>query len=353
MKDKLNVALIFGGVSNEYEISCMSAANVYDILDRKKYDVFPIGITRQGRWYLTDATAEQIRADKWLDADNRVAFIPPDRSVRGIYVVGGKNIKIDVAFPVLHGKNGEDGAAAALLALAGIPQVTTTMTSAALCMDKALTKTVCKAAGIDQCGWETFYSRDLKTDIGAAADRAEARFDYPMFVKPSSAGSSVGVNKCSDRATLEAALLEAARHDFKVIVEEYVKGAEVEVAVIGNNVPHASVCGQIAPSREFYSYDSKYKDDNSELYIPAHINDDAALRVRQTAVAVYKATDCRGMARVDFFVTDDERVIFNEINTIPGFTNISMYPKLMAHSCVGGSELADRLIELALSEDRV
>ena len=161
MAEKLNVAVIFGGVSNEHEISCLSAANVVSILDRDKYNVYVLGITRDGKWFLTDATPDQIRSGKWLDADSRNAFISPDRGVRGIYVVGGKNIKIDVAFPILHGKNGEDGAAAALLKLAGIPQVTTTMTSAACSMDKVITKILCERAGIIQAGWEMFYSSSL------------------------------------------------------------------------------------------------------------------------------------------------------------------------------------------------
>lgn len=353
MAEKLNVAVIFGGVSNEHEISCLSAANVVSILDRDKYNVYVLGITRDGKWFLTDATPAQIRSGKWLDADSRNAFIAPDRGVRGIYVVGGKNIKIDVAFPILHGKNGEDGAAAALLKLAGIPQVTTTMTSAACSMDKVITKILCERAGISQAGWEMFYSSSLLKNVGGAADRVEAHFKYPVFVKPVSAGSSVGVVKCSNRATLEAGLLEAARHDFKVLVEEFIDGSEVEVAVIGNSEPTASLCGQIAPSREFYSYDSKYKDDSSELFIPAKISDEISDEVRNTAVKVYKTMECQGMARVDFFVCADGRVIFNELNTIPGFTDISMYPKLMAHSCCAGCELADRLISLALAEDRI
>lgn len=353
MIEKMNVAVIFGGVSSEYEISCLSAANVVNILDRDKYNVYVIGITRDGKWFLTDATAEQIKNGKWLDADSRNAFISPDRSVRGIYVVGGKNIKIDVAFPILHGKNGEDGAVAALLKLAGIPQVTTTMTSAACSMDKVITKILCERAGIPQAKWLALYSCELKSDIGAAADKVEKQFEYPVFVKPASAGSSVGVVKCSCRAQLEAGLLEASGHDFKVVVEEFVRGSEVEVAVIGNSEPTASVCGQIAPSREFYSYDSKYNDDNSELYIPARISDEIADSIRKTAVSVFKTMECQGMARVDFFVTDSGDIIFNELNTIPGFTNISMYPKLMAHSCCGGSALADRLIALALAEDRI
>ncbi len=353
MAEKLNVAVIFGGVSNEYEVSCLSAANVITILDKNKYNVYVLGITRDGKWFLTDALPEQIRSGKWLDAESRAAFISPDRSVCGIYVVGAKNIKIDVAFPILHGKNGEDGAIAALLKLAGIPQVTTTMTSAACSMDKVITKIICQHSGIPQAKWEFFYSEAVIKNVSACADRIEADFEYPVFVKPASAGSSVGVTKCSNRAMLEAGMFEAARHDFKVLVEQYIDGREIEVAVIGNNEPSASVCGQIAPSGEFYSYDSKYNDESSKLYIPAKIGDDTAEKVRKIALDVFKALECQGMARVDFFVKDNGEIIFNELNTIPGFTDISMYPKLMEHSCLRGFDLADRLINLAMSEDRI
>ena len=350
---KMSVAVIFGGVSSEYSVSCMSAANVIQILDKDKYDVYSLGITREGKWFLTDASVEQIRTDKWLDADNRPAFISPDRCNHGIYVTCGKSIYIDVAFPILHGKNGEDGAIAALLQLAGIPQVTTTMTSAANCMDKVNTKIFCSRAEIPQADWEFFYADDIKKRPETVVDAIEKRFDYPVFVKPSSAGSSVGVFKCHDRETLKSGISEAAKHDFKVLVEEFIDGKEVEVAVIGNSEPHASVCGQIAPSEEFYSYNSKYNDDNSKLFIPAPLSDDVSRTIREYAVKVYKVMECQGMARTDFFVCDDGRVIFNEINTIPGFTNISMYPKLMAHSCCAGTDLADKLIHYALAEDRI
>lgn len=348
---KLNVAVIFGGVSSEHEVSCMSACNVLNILDRNKYEVFAVGVTRDGRWLLTDAPAERIRTGDW-QSGARPAVISPDRETHGL-LTDGKSVRIDVAFPILHGKNGEDGAIAALLQLAGIPQVTTTMTSAACSMDKAITKLLCRAAGVPQAAWKTFYSADIRKDVAVAAAQVEREFDYPVFVKPASAGSSVGVSKCADRASLEKGLLAAGAEDFKVLVEECIVGLEVEVAVIGNTAPAASVCGQIAPSQEFYSYDSKYNDASSALYIPAHIDEPTAARVRELALTVYKTMECMGMARVDFFVAEGGRVVFNEINTIPGFTDISMYPKLMEHTYYGGAELADKLIELALAEDRV
>ncbi len=350
---KPNIAVIFGGVSSEYEVSCLSAANVLSIIDKDKYNVYVLGITPKGKWFLTQADVEQIRNNKWLDAENRVAFISPDRSVHGICVPGGENIKIDVAFPVMHGKNGEDGSVAALLSLAGIKQVTTTMTSGANSMDKVITKIICDKAGITQADFEFFYDRDIKNNLNSVVEKIESRFDYPVFVKPSSAGSSVGVSKCYNKTQLKAGLVLAAKHDFKVLVEENIIGAEVECAVIGNSVPECATCGQIAPSADFYSYDSKYNDENSLLFIPAKISDNAIKCVCEMAKRVYLAMECQGFSRVDFFVTDDEKIIFNEINTIPGFTDISMFPKLMAHSGLKGTALIDRLIELALSEDRI
>lgn len=350
---KLNVAVIFGGVSSEYEISCLSAANVISILDSSKYNIYVLGITSDGKWYLTDADTQSIRENRWQSCGCRPAFISPDRSVHGICVPGGEKIYIDVAFPVMHGKNGEDGAMAALFKLAGIPQATTTMTSAANSMDKVLTKIICDRAGIVQADWEYFYAADIKNDTAYAIEKIEQRFSYPVFVKPSNAGSSVGVSKCTDRQSLVNGLILAADHDFKVLVEEAITGYEVEAAVLGNSTLICPTCGQIAPSEEFYSYDSKYNDDNSKLFIPALISDNAKNTVIENAKKVYRAMECQGMARVDFFVTPDERVIFNELNTIPGFTDISMYPKLMAYGGFEGSALADELIALALSDDRI
>lgn len=350
---KLNVAVIFGGVSSEYKISCLSAANVLEILDTDKYNVFVLGVTNAGKWYLTSASPSQIREGKWLDADNRSAFISPDRAVHGIYVCGAKNVRIDVAFPVMHGKNGEDGTVAALLQLAGIPQVTTTMTSAANSMDKVITKILCEKSGIRQADYEFFYKNRISDSLSEAVKKIEDRFDYPVFVKPSSAGSSVGVSKCRNAKELESGLKLAAEHDFKILVEECIVGTEVEAAVIGNFSPRCPVCGQISQSQDFYSFDSKYNDDTSETLIPARFDESIRKRVCDEAIKVYRTMECQGFARVDFFVTDKGDIIFNELNTIPGFTDISMYPKMMAYSGLEGSALADELISLALAEDRI
>ena len=351
MSEKMNVAVIFGGQSSEHEISCKSAANVLAILDSEKYNVYKIGITREGAWYLTDAPADKIKCGEWVDCA-LPAVISPDATTHGI-LAGDKKIYIDVAFPILHGKNGEDGAIAALLKIAGIPQVTTTMTSGANGMDKVLTHIICENAGVPMAKYQFCYNHEVKSDVNAVADKMEKAFVYPVFVKPSSAGSSVGVNKATDRASLILALTLAAEHDFKILVEENIVGVEVESAVIGNFDPWCPVCGQIAAADEFYTFDAKYNNAESKVMIPALVSDECQARVRELAVKVYRALECQGMSRVDFFVTADERIIFNEINTIPGFTDISMYPKMMAYGGLEGKKLADKLIEYALAEDRI
>lgn len=351
MSEKLNVAVIFGGASSEYEVSCKSAANVISILDENKYKVYKLGVTKEGRWLLTEASVENIREDNW-QKDAIPAVISPDSSTHGI-LCGNIGVHIDVAFPIIHGKNGEDGAVAALLQLAGIPQVTTTMTSAANGMDKVLTHIICEAAGVPMAKYKYCYSREVVADVNNVADGLEEYFDYPVFVKPSSAGSSVGVNKATDRASLVSALTEAAKHDFKILIEENIDGVEVEAAVIGNSEPRCDVCGQVIAADEFYTYDAKYNNADSKVVIPALVSEDCQARVRTLAIAVYRALECQGLSRVDFFVTKDERVIFNEINTTPGFTDISMYPKMMAYNGLEGCALADELIRLALAEDRI
>ncbi len=351
MSQKLNVAVIFGGASSEYEVSCKSAANVISILDEKKYKVYKLGVTKDGRWLLTEASIDDIRDDNW-QKDAIPAVISPDSQTHGI-LCGNVGVRIDVAFPIIHGKNGEDGAIAALLQLAGIPQVTTTMTSAANGMDKVLTHIVCESAGVPMAKYKYCYSRECLADVDKIADDLEAYFEYPVFVKPASAGSSVGVNKATDRASLINALTEAAKHDFKILIEENITGVEVEAAVIGNSEPRCDVCGQVIAADEFYTYDAKYNNADSKVVIPALVSEDAQKRVRELALSVYRALECQGMSRVDFFVTKDNRVIFNEINTTPGFTDISMYPKMMAYNGLEGFALADELIRYALSEDRI
>ena len=347
----MNIAVLFGGKSSEHEVSRNSVCNVLNCLNKEKYTVYTVGITKEGAWYLTNATQDEIRSGEWeMRADNEAAWILPDPSVKGLYTASGKVLPVECAYPVLHGKNGEDGAVAALFQLAGIPQVTTTMTSAANSMDKALTKLICENAGIPQAAWTFVYSRDL-ADVDAVVKKIETALPYPIFVKPASAGSSVGISKCHDRAELIEGLKVAAEHDFKIVLEETVIGREVEIAVLGNEEPIASVVGEIAPAAEFYDYDAKYNDANSLLFIPARISEGESELLRETAKKVFCAMECTGLARVDFFLKENGQPIFNELNTIPGFTNISMYPKLMEATGISGEELLDRLITLAIERE--
>jgi len=257
--------------------------------------------------------------------------------------------EIDVVFPVLHGENGEDGAMQGLMQLAGIPYVGPHVASSAVAMDKTLTKLVVDHAGVPQAAWQLVRSSELENHMANTLDSLELRFRYPMFVKPAGTGSSVGVSKATDRESLEKALRNAAQFDKKILVEEFIHGREIEVAVMGNETPVASICGEIDSGADFYDYDAKYITDTSTAYIPARIPEDVQEIVREEAVKVYSAIGCQGLSRVDFFVTYEEnRVVFNEINTLPGFTSISMYPKLFDASGIPYSQLIDELLKLAM-----
>ena len=349
----LSVCILFGGVSPEHEVSLRSAESVLNNIDKEKYNIFPVGITKEGKWILYGGKDySDLPSGRWLThPDNRQAAISPIRG-QGLLTFEGDCVvrkRIDVVFPVLHGENGEDGTVQGLLELAGIPYVGPHVAASAVAMDKTLTKLVVDHAGITQAAWHLVRRADMGSRMEATLDTLEERFSYPMFVKPAGTGSSVGVAKATEREDLKKALLAAGKYDDKVLVEEFIRGREIEVAVMGNGSPVASVCGEIDSGADFYDYDAKYITDTSVAYIPARIPEDVAETVRDTAVKVYKAIGCQGLSRVDFFVTwQENRVVFNEINTIPGFTSISMYPKLFGASGVPYSQLIDKLLELAL-----
>ena len=349
--NKLNVCVLFGGMSPEHAVSLRSAESVLNNMDSEKYNVFPVGITREGKWLLFGGKDYALLPDGvWQSyADNRPAAISPVRG-QGLLIFEEDRVTaqpIDVVFPVLHGENGEDGAMQGLLQMAGIPYVGPHVAASAVAMDKTLTKLVVDNAGVPQAAWQLVRSSELKNRMDPILENLEARFDYPMFVKPAGTGSSVGVSKAADRESLREALLAAGAFDEKILVEEFICGREVEVAVLGNGSPMASICGEIDSGADFYDYDSKYITDTSSDYIPARISDAALEAVRGYAVRIYEILGCRGLSRVDFFVTADERIIFNEINTLPGFTSISMYPKLWNHMGKSIPELLDDLIALA------
>ena len=350
---KYNVCVLFGGVSPEHAVSLRSAESVLNHLDKEKYNLLPVGITKEGNWILYGGDDYSLLpGDEWLHCEeNRRALLSPIRG-QGLLVFDGDALlheHIDVVFPVLHGENGEDGSVQGLFQLAGLPYVGCHVAASAACMDKCMTKLMADHANVRQADWELVTRQQLRNHPEAALDRVEHRFSYPVFVKPAGTGSSVGVSKARGREALLAALENAARYDEKVLVEEFIHGREVEVAVLGNDVPAASVCGEIDAGAEFYDYDTKYITDTSTLYIPARISESASEQVRQCAVRIYQAMGCRGLARVDFFVGyEDEAVVFNEINTMPGFTSISMYPKLFEASGIPYSELLDKLLEYAM-----
>lgn len=350
---KLNVCVLFGGISPEHEVSLRSAESVLNHMDPEKYNIFPVGITKEGNWILYGGKDyADLPNGKWLEcSDNRKAAISPIRG-QGLLSFEGDCVvreMIDVVFPVLHGENGEDGAMQGLLQMAGIPYVGPHVAASAVAMDKTLTKLVMDNAEIPQAAWVLVRASDLEGRMDGILDTLESRFSYPVFVKPAGTGSSVGVSKAADRDGLRQALVQAGVYDEKILVEEFIDGKEIEVAVMGNSSPMASVCGEIDSGAEFYDYDAKYITDTSVAYIPARISEETAEQVRELAVKAYSAIGCQGLSRVDFFVTHaDQRIVFNEINTLPGFTSISMYPKLFAASGIPYGQLIDQLLQLAL-----
>ncbi len=350
---KLSVCILFGGRSPEHDVSLRSAESVLNNIDKEKYNVFPVGITKDGDWILYGGSDySDLPSGQWRShPSNRRAAISPVRGQGLLSFEGDCVVRewIDVVFPVLHGENGEDGAMQGLLQLAGIPYVGPHVSASAVAMDKTLTKLVADQAGVDQAAWHLVRGGDLNNRMEDVLNILEKKFSYPMFVKPAGTGSSVGVSKAADRQALSKALLAASAYDDKILVEEFIHGREVEVAVMGNASPVASICGEIDSGAEFYDYDAKYVTDTSTAYIPARIDEDVEEQVREAAVKIYSAIGCQGLSRVDFFVTYEEnRVVFNEINTLPGFTSISMYPKLFAASGIPYSELIDELLKLAL-----
>ena len=352
--DKLTVLVLFGGKSSEHDVSCISASSVIANIPQDKYDIIKMGITKDGAWYRFNGETALLPEDKWLEdtANLTPAFVSPDPTVGGIVeIISGeaKQTKVDVVFPVLHGKNGEDGTVQGLLQLAEIPYVGCDMTSSAACMDKALTNALADQAGIAQAKWLSYTEHEYRSNPQKALDECVEKLGYPIFVKPAKAGSSVGISKASDINELADAFETAFANDSKVVLEETVIGSEVECAVLGNDEPVAAVPGEIAPCNDFYDYEAKYISGDSGLFIPARISEDMLKKVQKEAIRAYKALGCSGFSRVDFFVNGEE-IKLNEINTIPGFTSISMYPKLWAHSGLSYPELIDKLLCLAIEK---
>lgn len=349
---KTRVAVLFGGVSSEHEISLLSVESVLANLP-DKYEVLRIGITKDGRWVEYTGKNDEITSQKWEhDPTLRTAIVSPDRAKKGVLLLsnaGWELVPVDICFPVLHGKHGEDGTIQGLFQLAGIPFVGCNMISSANCMDKEMTHTILEAHGIKMAKW-TIVNQEKMEHFEEFAREAEEKLGYPMFVKPANAGSSVGVGKAHNREQLLAACQTALKEDYKAVVEECIEMQEVETAVLGNAHPQAAgVVGELVPVVEFYTYEAKYIDGTTELHIPGRVSEETSRKLRQTAEKAFAAIGCEGFARIDFFVRKgDGEVILNEINTIPGFTSISMYPKLWDYCGVQYPELLDRLIQLGL-----
>jgi D-alanine-D-alanine ligase len=366
---KTRVGIIFGGRSGEHEVSLQSAQSVMQAIDREKYEVVPVGITKEGRWI---ASGDPMRALETGDlgasqpatllSDPRSTHSPAQKGLMGL-IERGQAIEatplaeLDVIFPVLHGPYGEDGTVQGLLELAGLPYVGAPVTASAVAMDKVIFKDVMRAHGLPIVDYVMVKRKTWDADPHSVLALVEDRLEYPVFTKPANLGSSVGITKCQNQVELTAGLWEAARYDRKLLVETAVPEArEIEVSVLGNDDPVASVPGEIIPSREFYSYEAKYidsGDEASDLLIPAPLSAELTKRVQDLAVRAYRSIDCAGMARADFLLAGEEGMLYvNELNTIPGFTKISMYPKLWEASGVPYAELIDRLIELALERHR-
>lgn len=351
-KKRLRVGVLFGGRSGEHEVSLASAAAVIRGLDADKYEAVPIGITKEGHWLIGGAAQKML--PEVLKAGQRVmmaadptdaALIPLDRS--------GGGQRLDVVFPVMHGTFGEDGTIQGLLELAGLPYVGAGVLGSAVAMDKDVSKRLLQAGKIPVVPWITVYRADWEREPEKIRQAVEKKFKYPLFVKPATLGSSVGMTKVHARDELAQALNLAAEFAMKILVERAVTAREIEVSVLGNHAPKASVPGEIVPHREFYDYQAKYLEEGTQLIIPAKLAESQTKKIQELAVAAFRILELSGMARVDFFVEKKgARLFLNEVNTIPGFTSISMYPKMWEASGIAFRELIGKLIELALEAHR-
>ena len=356
MAEKLRVGVIFGGQSGEHEVSLVSAQGIMEAMNKERYEIIPVGITKEGRW-LTSGEPMKLLQSGEPGVSAQVAEAKPmtrelaTRSRRDL-VPGTRETgfpQVDVVFPILHGPYGEDGTVQGLLELAGIPYVGAGVLGSALGMDKIAMKAVFASHGLPVVEHVALKRRDWERDPEAVMELVEKELGYPCFIKPANLGSSVGISKVHQRSEMASALCLAARYDRRMLAERAVDAREIEVSVLGNDEPIASVPGEIIPCREFYDYIAKYIDDRSELIIPADLPPGVTRRIQELAIAAFLAVDCAGMARVDFFLDKDTQGLYlGELNTIPGFTPISMYPKMWEASGISYSELIDRLIELAL-----
>ena len=349
---KIRVGVIFGGRSGEHEVSLASAAAVFQNLDPERYEAVPIRIEKDGRWALPDRAPKVMKAADVIHAKHADEPAAKDAELvaRPATQTLISGVSLDVVFPVLHGPYGEDGTVQGLLELANVPYVGAGVLASAVGMDKAAMKLVFAAKGLSICDYEVVLKHEWQRDEHAIMHRVVSRLGFPVFVKPANLGSSVGISKAKHAVELRAAIALAAEFDRKIVVEAAVPNArEIECAVLGNDEPEASVPGEVIPSREFYDYEAKYLDEGSRTEIPARLTPQQVADIRALAIAAFTAIDCAGMARVDFLLARDSGVLYlNEVNTIPGFTTISMYSKMWDASGLPYPQLIDRLIALAI-----
>lgn len=354
--NKMKIGVIFGGRSGEHEVSLVSANSVMKALNPEKYEIIPIGITRRGSWVvgvkpeaLSDFNPDQKEASKSIGKVN-LSFAPGNKGlILSDGVNNGAKVELDILFPIVHGTYGEDGTLQGLLEQADLPYVGCGVLASAAGMDKTVAKRLFRDSGLRVGTFKEVLRSSWRKDPKKILKEIEDEFSYPCFVKPVNSGSSVGISKAKDKKSLTEAINTAAKFDRKILIESFVNGREIEVSVLGNDTPMASIPGEIVPCNDFYDYSAKYVDNKSELNIPADLSPEMTAEIRSLAITAYRALDCAGMARVDFFLErGTNRIIINEINTIPGFTQISMYPKLWEATGISYTELCDKLIELAL-----
>ncbi|MDF2821508.1 MAG: D-alanine--D-alanine ligase [Clostridiales bacterium] len=351
--NKKTIVVLFGGQSSEHDVSCVSATTVINNIDINKYNVVKVGITKEGKWLLHEGTTEQMKNGEWKNSSIEAIISPNAVNKEVILNESGifTTMKIDMVYPVLHGLYGEDGTVQGLLELAKIPYVGCGVLSSSVSMDKLYTKIIVDTLNIRQAKY-VGVRKDELVHIERVIEEIEAKLQYPVFVKPANAGSSVGVTKAHNQEELVKGLNVAALHDRKILVEETIVGREIECAILGGYNPEASVLGEVLAAAEFYDYDAKYNNVESKTVINPEMDSDVIEKVRSAAIDIFRAVDGYGESRVDFFVEKDtNEVVFNEINTLPGFTGISMYPMLWSASGVDIKELVDRLIDLAFERN--
>lgn len=354
--NKLNVALIFGGKSGEHEVSLLSSASIYKHIDKEKYNVLTIGITRDGKWMYYEGNEENIKNGDWVNLSNKnveINLVPSGNKEVGILFEDGHLEKIDVLFPVLHGPYGEDGTIQGLFEISQIPYVGCGVLASSVGMDKLICKKVFTEIGLPQVNYTDTNRWSFNNDKEGQLDKIESKLEYPIFVKPANLGSSVGISKANNREELLSGINEALEYDSRIVLEQGINAREIEVAVLGNDDVKASIAGEIKPAKDFYDYEDKYINGTSTYDIPASISEEDMENIRKMAIKAFKGIDGKGLSRVDFFIDKNSGEIFiNEINTLPGFTNISMYPKMWEATGLEYDKLIDELVKLALDSKK-